>query len=144
LEVNFFAAFLSRRLCAKDLEDMAILIDRPSEIVPLTMNREKDLIQMPLITPSTATAPKMVGISLAVLLAPLTDRLIRRDVPTGEQRFFDITITETETEVEPGVLANHFGRETVVLVAVGGYRCVRTTSISHLTAAQQVDSAVVD
>ncbi len=34
----------------KDIEDMAVLIDSPPEIVPLTTNSEKDLIQMPLIT----------------------------------------------------------------------------------------------
>jgi hypothetical protein len=57
------------------------------------------------------------------------------------RRFFDIAITETKAEVELNARAHDFGRETVVLVAVGGYRYVHTTSISHLMVAQQIDNA---
>ena len=55
--------------------------------------------------------------------------------------FFDIAVTETKAEAEPNAMAHDVGRETVVLVAVGGYRGVHATSISHLTVAQQVDHA---
>ena len=36
----------------QDIEDIAGLIDSPPEIVPLTMNREKYLVQMPLVAGS--------------------------------------------------------------------------------------------
>ena len=57
----------------QDIEDLAILIDRPPEIVPLTTNREKDAV------------PKLIRIWLAELPTPLADRFIGHDDATGER-----------------------------------------------------------
>jgi hypothetical protein len=46
----------------EDVEDTAILIHRPPQVVPLTTNREKDLIQMPIITLLRAPASQLIGI----------------------------------------------------------------------------------
>ena len=52
---------------------MAVLIDRPPEIVPLTTNREKDLIQMPLITSLGSCTSSLrinaMGLSVAAKMA---------------------------------------------------------------------------
>jgi len=57
----------------QDIEDMAVLIDRPPEIVPLTTNREKDLIQMPLITSLGSCTSSLrinaMGLSVAAKMA---------------------------------------------------------------------------
>jgi hypothetical protein len=67
--------FLRRRLVPpalhQDIEDMAVLIDRPPEVMPLTTNREKDLIQMPRINSLGTPAPQLIGIRLPELPAPL-------------------------------------------------------------------------
>jgi len=60
----------------QNIEDMAILIHRPPEVVPLPMNREKDLIEMPFVPQPGTMAPELIGILLAELQAPLSDRLI--------------------------------------------------------------------
>jgi hypothetical protein len=41
--------FVAATLC-QNIENMAILIDRPPKVVPLPVNREKDLLEMPLVT----------------------------------------------------------------------------------------------
>jgi hypothetical protein len=41
----------------QDIQDMALLIDRPPQVVPLAMNGEEDFIQMPLIARPGAPAP---------------------------------------------------------------------------------------
>ena len=69
----------------QDIEDLAILIDHPPEIVPLTTNREKDLVQMPLITALRAAVPKLIRIWLAELPTPLADRFIGHDDAMGER-----------------------------------------------------------
>jgi hypothetical protein len=80
--------FLRRLLVSpalhQDVEDMAVLIDRSPEIGPLTTNREKDLIQLPLITSLRATVPKLIRILLAELPTPLAHRFIGHDDATGE------------------------------------------------------------
>jgi hypothetical protein len=61
-----------------------IIRDRPNS---QQSSSKIDLIQMPLIT--SLRAPKLIGVLLTELPAPLADRLIRHDDPTGERQFFD-------------------------------------------------------
>jgi hypothetical protein len=95
--------FLRRRLVPpalhQDIEDMAVLIDRPPEVVPLTTNREKDLIQMPRTTSLGTPAPQLISIRLPELPVPLPDGFVRHHDPAGEQERFDITVAEAEPVV---------------------------------------------
>src|SRR5882724_6183493 len=62
------------------------------------------------------TAPKLIGIGLAQFPAPLADRLIRNDDPTGGQQFFHIAIAEAEAVGEPHAVADNLRGETVVFM----------------------------
>lgn len=64
LAEEFFRRRLVPPALHQDIEDMAVLINGPPEIVPLTTNREKDLIQVSLITASRAPATQLIGICL--------------------------------------------------------------------------------
>jgi hypothetical protein len=44
---------------------MALLIDRPPQVVPLAMDGEEDFIQMPLIARPGAPPSELIGIGLS-------------------------------------------------------------------------------
>jgi hypothetical protein len=100
----------------QDIEDMAVLVDRPPEIVPLTTNREKDLIQMPLIISLGTPATQLIGIRLPELLAPLPNHFVRHHDPAGAQKLFDITVAEAEAKVQPDTMADDFGWKPMMFV----------------------------
>ena len=100
----------------QDIEDMAVLIDRPPEVVPLTPNRQKDLIQMPLITSLGTPAPQLIGLRLPELPARLPDGFVRHHDPAGEQERFDITVAEAEPVVQPHAMADDLGWKPMMFV----------------------------
>jgi hypothetical protein len=142
LPEEFLRGLLVAAALHQDIQYMAVVIHGPPEIVPLTTNREKHLIQVPLVTRSGAPPAELIGIGLPKLLAPLPNRFVRDEDATGEQQLFDIAIAQAKVEVYPDTVADDLGRETVVLLAVGEYWCVHPPSISRLTADQQVDNAL--
>ena len=95
---------------------MAVLIDGPPEIVPCPIDREKHLIQVPLVARPGTSAPELIGIRLAKLPAPLPDGLIGHDDATGEQELFHIAVAEAEPEIEPDAMADDLSRKPVILV----------------------------
>jgi hypothetical protein len=46
----------------QDVEHGTVLIHRPPQVVPFTVNREKYLVQVPFVTRSRAPAPELIGI----------------------------------------------------------------------------------
>jgi hypothetical protein len=125
----------------QNIEHMALLIHGPPEIMPLPMNREKHFIQVPFIPRLRPSETELIGLGLPKLAAPFPDRFVGHHHPAGEQEFLNIAIAETKPVVQPDAVTDNFGRETVVLIAVGGDWCVHTTSMSHTAAAEQVDNA---
>src|SRR5688500_2814972 len=60
----------------QDIQYMTVLIDRPPEIMALAADRERHLVQVPLIArPGTSTA-QLIGVLLAKLATPFPDRLV--------------------------------------------------------------------
>lgn len=64
--------------------------------------------------------PKLIGILLAELAAPLADGLISDDCATFEQQLFDIAKAEAEAEVQPHGVADDFHRKAVILKSDSG------------------------
>jgi hypothetical protein len=76
----------------ENIEDVAILIDGPPQLVPYSIDGEKHLIEVPLIAwPGTST-PQLIGVLLTQLAAPPADRFIRDANPTCEHELFEITV----------------------------------------------------
>ncbi len=119
----------------QNIQDVAILIDSPPQVMPLTVNGEKHLIEVPLVTGSGPPMPECIRIGLTELSAPLPDGFIGHGNPPGEQEFFDIAVAETEAEVQPDAVADDLVWKTVILVAVVGSWCLYAASMPHLTAA---------
>jgi hypothetical protein len=120
VEKSFCSALIPPAL-HEDIKDIPVLVDGPPQLVVFTMDPQKDLIEMPRVAWSGSLAPELMGILLAKLRAPLTDRFVRHDNPTHEEQLFDASITEAEAKVQPHTVADDLGREAMVLVAVAKY-----------------------
>lgn len=124
------------------IEHSPVLIHGPPEIMPFAVDGEEDFIQMPLISRPRTPASELIGIGLAECPTPFTDGLIGDDDAAREQEFFHIAVAEADAERQPQRMADDLSWESVVLVAVGEHWCVHQPSISHPTAAQQVDNTI--
>jgi hypothetical protein len=132
---EFAEELLGRRFMAtaldQDIEYIPFLVDGSPEIVTHTMNREKDLIDMPLASWLGTLAPELIGIPLAELHGPLANRLIGRGNRACKERFFDILIAEAETVIKPHAVADELCGKPVLVLSVGRSRDVHATVMSH-------------
>jgi len=103
----------------ENIQDVAILVDRPPQVMPLTVNGEKHLIQVPRVTWSGPPMPEFMGIGVTERAAPLPNGFIGHENPTGEQEFFAIPVAEAEAEIQPHRVADDFRWKPVVLVGRG-------------------------
>src|SRR4029453_14449956 len=63
----------------ENVEDIAILVNRPPEVISCTMNRDEYLIQVPLIARARTAPTEGICIGLTKLPAPLADRFVGHD-----------------------------------------------------------------
>jgi hypothetical protein len=109
-----------------------------------TVNREKHLIQMPLVPWLQTTASQLVGIPLTEFPTPFPDGFVRDNDASAEQQLLDIAIAQAEAEIEPHRVADDLGRKAMILVT-GDRWVVHAPSMAHQAsarqAAQQVDKA---
>jgi hypothetical protein len=82
--------------------------------MPFPLDRQEDLVQMPLVARAGTPATQLIGIDLAALPAPLADGLVGHDYATDEQKFLHIAVAETEAKVEPDAMANDFRWKSVL------------------------------
>jgi hypothetical protein len=101
--------------------------------VPLTIDPEEHLIEVPCAAWSRPSAPELIGTGLPKLPAPFLDRFIRHGYTKHEQPFLDITVAEAEPEIEPDGVADDLDREAVVLVWVRRW-CTHVPSMAHQVA----------
>jgi hypothetical protein len=66
------------------IQDMAVLVDSPPEIMTRTVAREQHLIHMPLIARPGPPTPECSRLRLAECAAPLADGLVGHEDPTSE------------------------------------------------------------
>src|SRR5258708_8463314 len=76
-----FAAFLLRRLCDPYIQHVAVLIHCSPQIVPLSTDCEKDLIQVPLVPTPRAAPAEVLCVRLPKLQPPLTYGFIGHNIP---------------------------------------------------------------
>jgi hypothetical protein len=60
----------------QNVEHVIVLVNSPPQVMPLTMDREKHLIQVPLIARPRAPVPELIGVGLPKFLTPLADRFV--------------------------------------------------------------------
>ena len=123
-----FAEELLRRLLVpttldENIQHVAVLVHSTPQGMPLTVDRQKHLLQMPLVTRPWAPAPELIGLRWPKLPAPLPERFRRHADPTDAQECFHVAIAEAEAIVQPDAVAHDFGRKPMMFVALwSGWR----------------------
>src|SRR4030095_15099167 len=95
----------------QDIEHSPVLIHRPPEIVPFAVDRQEDLIQMPLVTGSGTPAAKLIRILLPKLAAPLADGFVHHTDRMRKEQLFHIPVAKAEPVVEPDAMTDHLDRK---------------------------------
>jgi hypothetical protein len=101
----------------QDIEHVVVLIDSAPEVMALSVDGQKHLIQVPFIPGLRATPTQAIGILLPKLSTPLTDSFMGYNDATLEQEFLHVAVAQGEAIVEPNPVANDFVGKAVVLVA---------------------------
>jgi hypothetical protein len=104
----------------EDVEHMIVLVDSPPQVMPLTLNGEKYLIQVPLVTRSRAPVTELIGVVLPKLPTPLADGFMGDGDATLEQQFFHVAVAQGEAIIEPDAMADDLAGEAVMFVSFGG------------------------
>ncbi|GHO73891.1 hypothetical protein KSD_16620 [Ktedonobacter sp. SOSP1-85] len=86
-----FGSFCVAATLHKDVKHISVLIHRSPQILSLTTDRKKHLVQMPLVTTTRMTMSQCIGVRLPKFQAPLTYRFIGDDDPALGEKFLDIT-----------------------------------------------------
>src|SRR5262249_228633 len=103
----------------QDVEDQALLVHRPPQPVPLPLDLQHHLVQMPLVTWSGAPPTQPVSEGLAELPAPPADRLVADRDPPLREDLLRVAVAHKEAEVQPHRVADDLAREAMPLVEGG-------------------------
>jgi hypothetical protein len=100
----------------QNVEDMAVPIDGSPEIMTLTLDGQKDLIQMPLIPRLRSAVAPLISIRLAKLATPFPDGFVGYHHPACKEQLFHITVAETKAEAQPHTMTDDLRWKPMVLV----------------------------
>src|SRR5262249_20455214 len=89
----------------QDVEHVIVLIHGAPQVMPLPVDRQKDLVQMPLVPWLGASTLQLIRIVLPKLPTPLADGFMGDIDPAFEQQFLHVAIAQGEAVVEPDAMA---------------------------------------
>ncbi len=128
LAQELLSGFLVAATLDQDAKNRATLIHSPPYIVDLTLDCDKHLIQMPLVSRMGTSVTQCFGIPLTKFQAPLPNRFVgQHDALLGHE-LFDVTVAEREAVVEPDTVADDFRREAIAFVEGSRSFCTHTAS----------------
>ena len=115
LRRNRAAAWRSAGL-KQDVDDLAILVDGPPDVLTVAADRDEEFVQMPRVADWPRPTPEPSRVGRTESLAPVPDGLVRhRDAALGEE-VFDVAEAEGESVVEPNGVADNRWREPVAWI----------------------------
>ena len=97
----------------QDVEHDAALVHRAPEVMPLAVDAQEDLIEVPSVARFRSPLTELAGKVGAEPEAPLPDALVRNADPTLGQDQLDLTQAQAEDMVEPDGVADDRSREAV-------------------------------
>ena len=113
------AASLRRPLLPPSLhehiQEMAVLIDRPPQVVTFAMDAQKDLSHVPLITGSGAPPPELMSLGLPEFPAPIPHGFVSQHAPALRHQRFDVPVAQAEADVQPHTMAHNLCRKPMAL-----------------------------
>jgi hypothetical protein len=95
----------------EDIQNCAVMIHRPPQIVRFPIDVQEDLIEVPRIAGLSSAPTELVGILLTEFQAPLSHGFVAHDDATFRQQFLHVTVAEVEPKVEPDGMADDLDRE---------------------------------
>ncbi len=75
----------------EDVDDVAILIDGTPEILPLSLDRDEDLVQVPRVSQASLSALESTGVFRPEFDAPKSDRFIGNRNAALSQQILNIS-----------------------------------------------------
>jgi hypothetical protein len=115
----------------QDIKDIAVLVDGAPQVVAFAIDRQKDLIEVPLVARSGTSAAQLVGIRPPEHPAPIPHRLIRQNDTAFGHQLFDVSVTQAEAEIQPDTVADDLGWEPMALVGIGCWWCIHAASMAY-------------
>jgi hypothetical protein len=100
-----FAAALAAPL-HQQVENLAIVVDRPPEPELSAADQNRHFIEMPMRSRPRTSAAKFLGEQLPELKHPSPDRFIRDIQPALSQQILDIAEAEGEAKIQPHRVPN--------------------------------------
>src|SRR5258708_37869748 len=94
--------------------------------------REKDLIQVPLVSSLAMTAFQFIGVCLPKLLAPLAHCFVGQHDSSLSHDLLNIAIAEGKTEIQPETVTNNFRGKSISFIERCGWLCFHTLSMPDL------------
>src|SRR5215510_4468964 len=84
--------------------------------MPLAMNGQKDLIEVPLVPGLGASPLEVIGIVLPKFPTPLPDRFMGDLDTPSQHHLFHIAVTQAKAVIQPDAMADDLSREAMVLI----------------------------
>ena len=103
------------------IENEAVLIDGAPQPMFLAIDRDDDLVEMPLVAQARSAATDFVGEVSAEFLGPTPNRFMADDDPPRRQKVFDHSQAERKSELEPNGVGDDLRRKA--MAAIKGILC---------------------
>ena len=97
----------------QDIDDLALLVDGPPEVLALAADRHEQFIEMPGVADRAGAPAEASCVGRAESLAPVPDRLVRDGDTTLSQEILDVAEAQSEPVVQPDRVADDRGGEAV-------------------------------
>jgi len=97
----------------QEVDDLAVLVDSPPEILTLTVNGHEEFVQMPGVADRPGPMPEPPRVREAEGFAPVPDGFVRDGDAAVLEEVFDVAETQSEAVVESDGVADDRGRESL-------------------------------
>ena len=97
----------------QDVNDLAVLVDGPPEVLTLATNGHEELVEMPRVADRPGPMPEPPGEREAEGLAPVPNGFVRDADAAVREEVFDVAEAQGEAVVEPDGVADDGGRKSV-------------------------------
>ena len=101
----------------EDVEDVAVLVDGAPQILSASLQRHKQLVEMPRVAHPTTPLPKPPCVDRTKPLAPLPNSLVGDDDASLIQQIFHIPEAEPKAMIQPDGMTDDRGRKPIAVIA---------------------------
>ena len=102
----------------QDVEHVIVLIHGAPQVMALPIDRQKHLVEVPLVPWLGASTLQLIGVLLPKLATPLADGFMGEVDPAFEQQLLYITVAQREAIVEPDSVGSNIRLESLPFIGV--------------------------